>query len=157
MITLLMAEPELTETLQAVSDQFRKGGSLTGVLLVMAVLAVVVLVVYYLTMRQRSTVVDTRRALPTQLFTDLLAKLDLTQRQRRLLDAVATSLHLKDPAVILLCPALFDRHVEQWQANCSITAAELRHDTESTQPEGPSSAIQSDLIIETRTVLFPPP
>lgn len=157
MITLLMAEPQLTETQQAVRDQFQKGGSLTAVVLVMALLAAVVLVAYYLTMRQRSTVVDTRRALPTQLFTDLLAKLDLTQRQRRLLNAVATSLRLKDPAVILLCPAVFDRHVEEWQANCSITAGELRHHTESTQPAGPSSAVQSDLIAETRTLLFPQP
>ncbi len=157
MITLLLPEPQLTETQRAVRDQFLKGGSLTAVLFVMVVLAAVVLVVYYLTVRQRSTVVDARRALPTQLFTDLLANLDLAVPQRHLLEAVATSLHLKDPAVILLSPVVFDRHVEEWQASDSSAGRELHRDAEPTQPAGPGTAVQSDLIVETRAVLFPQP
>lgn len=157
MITLLLPEPQLTETQRAVRDWFQEGGSVTAVLLVMAVLAAVLLVVYFLTARQRSTVVDARRALPTQLFTDLLAKLDLTARQRHLVVAAATALRLENPAVILLSPAVFDRHVEEWQASSSSPAGELRHDAEPIQPAGPGSAVQSDLIVETRAVLFPQP
>lgn len=157
MIALLLPEPQLTEIQQAVRDQFVKGGSLTAVLLVMGVLAAVLLAVYFLTARQRSKVVDARRALPTQLFTDILADLDLTEPQRHFLVGVATSLHLKEPAVILLSPVVFDRHVEKWQADDSSAGGAFRRDPGSAQPEGPGSAVQSDLIIETRTVLFPQP
>jgi hypothetical protein len=156
-MTLLLLEPQLTETQRAVRDQFLKGGSLTAVLLVLALLAAVVLVVYYLTMRQRSTVVDARRALPTQLFTDILAKLDLTPQQRHLVGAVATALRLENPAVILLSPAVFDRHVKEWQANDSSAGGEPRRDPASGHLEGLGSAVQSDLIVATRAVLFPQP
>ncbi len=158
--TLLAPLAELTEIQRAVRDQFQKGGSLTALLLVMSGLAAVLLVAYYLTLRQRKAAVDTRHPDPQGLFNDLLNKLDLTPPQRRLLEGVARALRLGQPTVILLSPALFDRYLDQFRAR--QTGVSGRHQAASTPGESarsttPGPGLESDLIAETHAVLFPQP
>jgi hypothetical protein len=140
---MLLQTDGLTEVQRAVRDRFQEGGSSVAALLVMLVLAAVVLVAYLVTLRQRQTHALTTRPDPRKLFNGLLSKLNLTPPQRRLLNTVANARGLKHPAVILICPALFDRHVAKSQTR-------PRHD----RSKG-SNAPPPDVVAETRAVLFP--
>ncbi|MGB2986278.1 MAG: HEAT repeat domain-containing protein, partial [Phycisphaerae bacterium] len=142
-MTLLSEPAPLTEIQRAVRDRFQEGGSLGMVVFIVLVLAGIVFIVFYLTRRQRNRDHSARRADPQRLFNDLLHKLDTMPEQRHLLEAVAKDLHLKRPAVILLCPALFDRYIGEWQT---------RQRSASTHAAGAS---RSQLILKARGVLFP--
>lgn len=107
----------LTEAQRAVRDHFQEGGSIGSVLLVVGVVAGVILAACWLARRQRRRAQKhAPRDDPDRLFGDLLRGLALTAPQRGLLDTVAKELRLRNPAVILLSPTLFDRHVDQWRA-----------------------------------------
>ena len=107
----------LTEAQRAVRDHFQGGGSIGSVLLVVVVVAGIVLVACCVAWIQRRR---TRKHAPIRdpkrLLGDLLEGLSLTASQRRLLERVAKDLRLENPAVLLLSPTLFDRHMDRWRA-----------------------------------------
>ena len=148
MMTVLLQLDGLNDVQRAVRDQFQRGGSVAGVLLVLLVLLAVVLAVYYLTQCQRKVTQAARRHDPQRLFRHLLNGLDLSAPQRHLLLAVAKDLRLKQPTVILLSPTLFDLHVKEWQTGQSgpvrTSAAIGNH------PDAPEQT-----AAQTRSVLFP--
>jgi hypothetical protein len=143
MMGLTMQTYELTEIQRAVRSHFQKGGSILEAILVLLAIVGAVLLVRYLTHKQREAQSRTRPADPRRLFRDLLDKLKLGARQRQLLDAVARDLHLASPATILLCPALFDRRIDEWRS---------QHAERTT---GATEASSSDLAMQIRGVLFP--
>lgn len=105
----------LTVFQRAVRDRFREGGSATTVLLVLLLLAGVVLLVLILSRRARNRRMPEPRNEPAELFKELLDELDLSPPQRRLLSRVATDLQIEHPTVLVVCPALFDRHLATWR------------------------------------------
>ena len=150
---------QLTDIQQAVSDQFQKGGSFTAVLLVLSVLAATLFIAYYLAKRQRKTAVGARHTNHRQLFSELVDKLDLTSPQLDLLEAAAVSLRLSMPAVILISPALFDSYLEKWQSQQTGMSGGNRVAASSSdgslQTTTPGYDLESDIVAETRAVLFP--
>ncbi len=143
MMGLLSPAGRLTEIQRVVREHFHEGGSLATVLFVLSGIAVVVLLAYGLTIRQRRVERIARSADPRGLFRDLQGKLGLTSPQRQLLDTMAKELRIENPAVILLCPALFDRYLGAWSVKRrkAIIGAD-----ESSRP---------DVAAELRTTLFP--
>jgi len=106
----------LTAAQRSVRERFQEGGSGEETLLVLLILAAAVSFAFFLNRVLQRKRTRRRRALsPQQLFENLLGKLNLTEAQRKLLSATARDLGLKDPAMILLSPTLFDRHAQQWQ------------------------------------------
>ena len=133
----------LTEIQRAVSEHFREGGSVVSVLLVLTCTAAIVVLAYGVTRRQQQRATRAGRGDPRKLYQQLLQKLDLTNAGRRLLRAVAKDLQLKHATALLLSPTLFDRNVEQWQAQRRRIGRPL---AEAGPPE---------LVAEVRGVLFP--
>ncbi len=150
---------QLTDIQQAVSDQFQKGGSFAAVLLVLSGLAAMLFVAYYLAKRQRKTAADAPHTDHGQLFSELIEKLDLSPSQRDLLEATAESLCLSKPAVILISSAMFDSHVEKWQSLQSGASSGNRAAASSSggypQTTTPGCGLESNIVAETRAVLFP--
>jgi hypothetical protein len=144
MTTAMMLQADgLSETLRAVRDRFQEGGSPAAVLLVLLILAAVVFAAYLLTMRQRRAQAPATPTDPRKLYRELLDKLNITPPQRRLLDAAVEMDRLRQPAVVLLSPVLFDRYVAGSQAPA-------RHGANAGNQPG-----RSELVAETRAVLFP--
>lgn len=106
----------LTEIQQEVHDYFQRGGSYWYALLAVLVVIGILLTSCLLTRRQRKMRERIQPADPIQLFHNLLGKLTLTSQQRQFLGTVARDLHLVSPANVLLCPAVFDQRVEEWQS-----------------------------------------
>lgn len=114
MMVLSVMPAQLTEIQRSVREQFQEGGSFLTAMLVLLGITGVVLAAYCLTLRQRRAGEHAQRASPERLFRDLMDKLDLTSPQRQLLDTMARDLRIKQPAVILLSPDLFDRYLGEW-------------------------------------------
>lgn len=142
-MAMMLQADELSETLRAVRDRFEEGGSLAAVLLVLLILAAVVFAAYLLTLRQRRVQAPSTPADPRRLYRDLLDKLSITPPQRRLLDTAVEMESLKQPAVVLLSPALFDRYV-------AAPHAPARHGADVGSQER-----RYEVVAETRAVLFP--
>ena len=123
MVAVLLQTDRLPDFYQAVRAQFNKGGTLGSMLIVLAGLIALVLLVYFLNRLEQKATTHTEPSDAQRLFRDLLARLGLTESQRRLLDAVARDLRLKNPTVLLLSERLFDRHVEEWAASQKARAA----------------------------------
>lgn len=117
---LLAQFDRLTEFQRAVRDHFREGGSVTSLLLVLLGIVGVVVLVRILSPRSSRTEEPERLDEPREVFLALLNELELMPRQRRLLNRVATELELEHPAVLVLCPALFDRHLAAWQKRAAL-------------------------------------
>jgi len=128
---------QLTLVQKAIRDQFQRGGSFTGVALVLLGVVVVVVLTYFLARCQQRNDRTIRRFEPRQLFDGLLHKLLLTTEQRQWLNAVARDAKLEHPAVLLLSDKLYDRCVNEWESRRSkggIVAAEgLRTNTTASQ------------------------
>lgn len=108
---------------ESIYEQFRQGGSLYEALLVVLAILAVVAAVFFAQRWQ-----DRRRAAaapndPEGLFTELMEHLGLADGQRAFLRELALELRLPNPAVLLLCPLLFDRHVEDWRLRHAHQAA----------------------------------
>jgi hypothetical protein len=142
--------PKLTETQQAVSNYFEAGGSWAAALAVVLAVGGVVLLAYLLTRRQRRRHDPVQPADPHRLFRDLLDKLTLTNRQRRFLATLASDLHLVSPATMLLCPAVFDQRVTEWQ---SVREAGARR--AASARSGSAGNREPDAVAQLRAVLFP--
>lgn len=100
---------------ESIYEQFRQGGSLYEALLVVLAILAVVAAVYFVQRWQ-----DRRRAAaapndPHELFAELMEHIGLADGQRAFLKEIALELRLSNPAVLLLCPKLFDSHVEDWR------------------------------------------
>ncbi len=100
---------------ESIYEQFRQGGSLYEALLVVLAILAVVAAVYFVQRWQ-----DRRRAAaapndPQGLFAELMEQVGLADGQRAFLMELALELRLSHPAVLLLCPKLFDSHVEDWR------------------------------------------
>ena len=106
----------LNPSQQAVRDHFQQGGSVTETLLVFSALIAAVLLLYLLTLWSRKKVQRRPNRSPRQMFIDVLSRLGLSPQQRNLLTGMTADLCLKDPTVILVSRALFDKHVEKWWA-----------------------------------------
>jgi len=106
---------DLTEVQRATREHFQKGGSVVSVLLVMLGLALGVILTYWLSRQQQKVARNFRRNDPQKLFQDLMAKVELSEPQRRVLWSVANDLRLDHPAVLLISRTLFDRHVRTWK------------------------------------------
>ena len=143
MIFASLAAGALTETLQGVRNRFQEGGSFTMLLLVLLGIGAVVLVAYWLTLQQHRAERRARLGDPRGLFRTLQDKLGLTSIQRQLIDTIATDLRIENPAVILICPALFDHHLSVWSANRRKSIASVD------KPSLPG------VVAELRTRLFP--
>ena len=115
-LTWQLAAGGLTSTQQAVRDRFQQGGSVTQTLLVFLALIAAVLLLYVLTLWSRKDLPRRSNRNPRQLFLDVLSKLGLSPQQRDLITRMGADLCLKDPTVILVSRALFDKHVEEWWA-----------------------------------------
>ena len=112
---LLLELNRLTDFQRAVRDHFQQGGSIMAAFFVVAGIVAVVVLVKLLTQSQKRSGRPTVTDQPQELFADLLAGLELTQQQRRLLTAVAQEFGIKNPAVILMSVALFDQYVGRWR------------------------------------------
>lgn len=134
----------LSEVQRAVRDRFQDGGSITTAVLVLVALGLIIYAVFHFSMRQRRALQTTTPFNPQRLFSDLANGLGLTLPQRRFLDSVTRDLQLEQPAVVLLCPGLFDRHVNLW-----------RHHRKS-RP-GAEEPTPDDHVNALRSVLFPTP
>lgn len=143
MTVLLVMPAQLTEIQRSVRDQFQEGGSFLTATLVLLGIAGVVLATYCLTLRQRRAGENARRASPEQLFRDLMDKLDLTSPQRQLLDTMTRDLRIKQPAVIVLSPDLFDRYLGEWHVRQRRTTVD---EDEQTNPR---------MEAQIRATLFP--
>lgn len=76
-----------------------------------------VLLVVWLTARLQARATERQpRRRPYRLFRHLLNQLGLTRGDRMLLTAIARCRQLKQPAVLLLSPALFAHHTDRWLA-----------------------------------------
>lgn len=143
-LAILVQIDRLTVLQRAVRDHFQQGGSVTSVLLLLAVIIGVVMLVKFLTQRQwqsnRPAGTDPGR----ELFVSLLDDLELTQAQQRVMVAFAKEQRLKNPSVILLCPTLFDRYVGQW-----LEKPKRRSDPE-------DQLVDAEFIARLRKHLFPP-
>lgn len=107
---------QLDESLKAIRDQFRHGGSFAGVLLTALVIAGVLLLAYVLTRRQQRRARPGQKADPEGLFFAVLEKLPLTPAQRRMLTSFAADLHMEHPTVMLLSPRALHRSATNWRA-----------------------------------------
>lgn len=107
-----LAEGGLTQTQQAVRDQFQRGGSILTAAAVVGVCLGIVGLVYWLTRRQAARLNTSDD--PHGLFRFGLDRLPLTDDQRVLLSAVSRSERLEHPATLLLSRTLYDRHVDAW-------------------------------------------
>lgn len=141
---LLVQLDRLTELQRAVRDHFQEGGSATSVLLLLAVIIGVVMMVKFLTQHQWQSNRPAETDPGRELFVNLLADLELTQSQQRVLVAFAREQRLKNPSVILLCPTLFDRYVGQW-----LEKPRRRSDPEDQRTD-------AEFITRLRKHLFPP-
>ncbi|MFQ5463761.1 MAG: hypothetical protein ACE5E5_14185 [Phycisphaerae bacterium] len=111
----LMQLEDLTEIQRATREHFQKGGSIVSVLSVIGGLVLGVGLAYWLSQQQQKVARNARRNDPQKLFQDLMAKVELSEPQRRVLGSVAHDLNLDQPAVLLISRALFDRHVHAWK------------------------------------------
>ncbi len=105
----------LTPVQQAVADHFREGGSITAVLAVFVILAVVVLavaVIYHY--QQQKNIQSPTVGDPHKLFDGLMHDLALPPSQRELLAHVAKDLHLEHPAVLLMSCRYYDASMTRW-------------------------------------------
>ena len=136
-----LALAQLTDVQRAVQEHFQRGGSTWTVLILLAILAGIIMTAHLLTRRQerrRGTVIVSD---PMALYRDLLAELDLTKPQCKLLERAAKEARLAHPTVILLSPRVFARHVE---------ARSTSHNRATTQTD-------DRLIAQLKKTLFPPP
>lgn len=117
---LLAQFERLTVFQRAVRDHFREGGSATTLLLILLGIGGVLLLVRVLSPRGSRKPEPEAFDEPLDVFTALMNQLALTPPQRRLLNQVAADLRLEHPAVLLLCPALFDRHLATWQKRAAL-------------------------------------
>ncbi len=143
MNAVLMQTGALTPTQQAVRDQFQEGGSIGTVLLLVAGLAMMVALAYWLSKQVQH--IDSGPARvddPQRLFEDWLVRLEMPAEQLQFLRAIARDLDLENPATILLSPVRFDRCLDQWPAHRQ-TSGQVR-------PRPPTA-----LITQTRSALFP--
>ncbi len=139
----LLLVGRLSEVQQAVREQFQEGGSIATVLIVLVILGTIFITVFYLSIRQRRALQTTTPADPRRLFFDLANGVGLSVLQRDLLESVTRDLRLEHPAVVLLCPGSFDRHLAQWQRQ------------RKRQPT-PAKPPPDDLVSGLRDTLFPP-
>lgn len=112
-------------------------------LLVLLGLAGVVFVVLALSRRAQRKQKPELRNEPIELFKELLNELELSPSQRRVLWRVADDLQIAHPSVLVLCPALYDRHTVTWQRRF---------------PRGAGSeadAVDDDFLRRLRRHLFP--
>lgn len=132
---------QLNAAQRSVQEHFQRGGSTWTVLILLGILAGVILTAYLLTRRQERRSGTTITNDPMGLYRDLLAELDLTKPQCRLLEHAAKEAGLTHPTVILLSPRIFSRHVEAQSAgnNRTTTPADQR------------------FIAQLKETLFPPP
>ncbi len=126
----------LSETQQAVREQFQHGGSVGAVILVAFGVLFVVVIVHSLT-RVLKKNRGAQRDDPERLFRDVLRKMRVPEPQRRLLDALAREVRLVQPATMLVSEAVFERCVRRWQA---------------VERRNPRDA---ELVDQTRKILFP--
>ena len=140
--TLLSQTGDLSEVQQAVRDHLQEGGTPASVVLVLSVLIGIVLLTVVLSKYAGYLELPAKQNQPHLFFQQLLKKLDMTTLQRRWLERMVGDLQLKQPATILLSPALFDRTVCEWQRG-------FRHDGKRSPSE------QADFVYRIRTYLFP--
>ena len=126
----------LSETQQAVREQFQHGGSVGAVILVAFGLLFVVVATHGLTQLLKKNR-GARRDDPERLFHDVLRKMRVPEPQRRLLDALAREVRLAQPATMLVSEAVFERCVRRWRAMERRTPRD------------------AELVDQTRMVLFP--
>ena len=103
---------QVTDVQRAVQEHFQRGGSTWTVLIILGILAGIILTTYLLTRRQERRTGATIANDPMGLYRDLLTDLNPTAAQRKLMERVAKTANLAHPAVILLSPRVFSRHVE---------------------------------------------
>ena len=124
MMPVLLQSDRLPLFYQAVRDQFNRGGTLGSVLIVLASLAGVVLLVYFLNRLEQRSTKSVEPSDAQRLFRDVLARLGLNEAQRQLLESVSKDLRLKNPTVLLLSERLFDQNVQEWAGRQKGRAAE---------------------------------
>ena len=103
---------QVTDVQRAVQEHFQRGGSTWTVLIILGILAGIILTTYLLTRRQERRTGATIANDPMGLYRELLTDLNLTAPQRKLMERAAKEAGLAHPAVILLSPRVFSRHVE---------------------------------------------
>jgi hypothetical protein len=106
---------QLDESLKAIRDQFRHGGSPGGILLTALVILGILLLAYVLTKRQQRTAQPARKADPEGLFFSMLEKLPLTAVHRRMLTSFVADLNIEQPTVILLSRQTLRRSAQRWR------------------------------------------
>lgn len=143
-MAVLLQIDGLTPVQRAVKEQFQKGGSVGTALLVVAGLAALAFVAYRLSGRPGGS--ERQLARPDdaiRLFRTLLSKLNLSEAQCNYLHSVTNDHGLKNPAKVLLSPALFDKYTERW------TAERVRAE------QGSPESTHHGVMTLTRAVLFP--
>lgn len=106
---------QLNDTLEAIRDQFRRGGSFTALLIIAAVILVALCTVYVLTRRQYRAAHPLRTIDPEGVFRRALQGLPLTAGQRRMLMTLASDLQIAHPTVVLLSPSELSRCARSWR------------------------------------------
>jgi len=112
---------QVNEVQRAVQEHFQRGGSTSTVLIILGILVGIILTTYLLTRRQERRTGVTITNDPMGLYRELLTDLNLTAPQRKLMERAAKEAGLPHPAVILLSPKAFSRHVESRSTDSTRT------------------------------------
>lgn len=134
---------DLTQAQRAIRDHFQQGGSILSVFMVLIVIAAIVALAYWLSQHTAHFDGTAKRNDPVKLFFDLMRRMNFSQEQQKTLEKIVREQEVKNPAVILLCPNLFDRYVGRWEEQ---------------QPQSNASRknhVRRQLLKETRQRLFP--
>jgi len=101
-------DPE--ESLRIIRDRFQRGDSITSLLVVLSLFAILVFLVGWLSRRSSKAGRASARDNPQRLFRTLLERLPLTTAQREWFGKVVAEVRLEHPTVLLLSRDLYDRH-----------------------------------------------
>jgi len=140
---LLAQVDELTAFQHAVRKEFEEGWSLNGTLLTVGFVVTLIVVTYILVRRQERQHRGDPPRRPIKLFRDLLDHLSLGGAEKQLLQSVAHRNQLANPTVLLLSPALFDRHTARYLAQRPVDIPKTR------------LSVEVELIARLREELFP--
>jgi len=99
---------------QSLYEEFQKGNMVLDSLIVLGGILVIVLIAYWLSLRQRRLIEQPHVNDPARLFRSVLDRLALRPEQRRLIEAVAAAGGGEHPTALLLSPVLFHEGCNRW-------------------------------------------
>ena len=107
-----LAQQLLPEPLRAMRDQFRQGGSFSGLILALLIFGVILGFAYIAgEMQRRRRSGTTRSVTPQRLFDGLLGSLRISREEQAFLTSACEESKVAHPASVLVAEKLFDEVV----------------------------------------------